>query len=306
MINSYSTIYNVGHRAVRDLTLHNVHVEEKVDGSQISFMRDLDGKLHFRSKGRAFDLGEEDKMFAKAVESLKDLDLTPGWVYRGEYLQKPKHNALAYLRVPERHVIIFDIEAGEAGFLVPHLRKAAAELLGLECVSVFHQGKLNFAELHNMMQYESCLGGCLIEGVVIKPANYDLYGLDKKVLMAKHVSEAYKEVHKKEWKSSNPAGKDILQTLGETYRNENRWQKAIQHLRDDGKLENSPKDIGPFIKEIQEDILKEESDVIKEVLFRWAKDHILRQSVRGAADFYKQKLAESQFDEPPKDITRSI
>lgn len=37
MIESYPKIYNMGHAAIAELLLGEVTVEEKVDGSQISF-----------------------------------------------------------------------------------------------------------------------------------------------------------------------------------------------------------------------------------------------------------------------------
>lgn len=51
MIHSYPTIYNLGHRAIVDLLKGPVIVEEKIDGSQISFRKDEQGDLEVRSKG---------------------------------------------------------------------------------------------------------------------------------------------------------------------------------------------------------------------------------------------------------------
>jgi len=50
MINSYPKIYNLGHRAVREIFEEAVIFQEKVDGSQISFMVDDTGMPHARSK----------------------------------------------------------------------------------------------------------------------------------------------------------------------------------------------------------------------------------------------------------------
>ena len=38
-----------------------------------------------------------------------------------------------------------------------------------------------------------------------------------------------------------------------------RWNKAIQHLRERGLLEDSPRDIGLILREIPEDVLKEDA-----------------------------------------------
>lgn len=110
-LHSYGKIYNFGHRAIVNLLKGPVVVEEKVDGSQFSFgIRN--GQIHCRSKGVAINVDAPDSMFAKAVAVVRELApmLHDGWTYRGEYLQKPKHNALAYDRIPYRHIILFDVD----------------------------------------------------------------------------------------------------------------------------------------------------------------------------------------------------
>ena len=111
---SYPKIWALGHRAVRELFDGDVFVEEKVDGSQFSFGV-FNDELRCRSKGADINTQAPEKMFAKAVETAQRLgpDLLEGATYRGEYLQKPKHNTLAYDRVPEGNIIIFDINTAE-------------------------------------------------------------------------------------------------------------------------------------------------------------------------------------------------
>src|SRR5437899_3064493 len=104
---SYPNVYALGHRYVTDLLLDDVIVQEKIDGSQFSFGKytDLEGKdwMRMRSKGAEINVLAPEKMFIKAVDYVYSIfdSLTPGWTYRGEYLAKPKHNALAYDRVPK-------------------------------------------------------------------------------------------------------------------------------------------------------------------------------------------------------------
>ena len=294
-IHSYSSIYNIGHRALADLFDGDVTVEEKCDGSQFSFKFE-DGELTCRSKGKDQSPGRTDQMFELAVESVKDLDLVVGWTYRGEYLSKPKHNTLSYGRVPKLHVVIFDIDAGEESYLSYTAKAEECARLGLEVVPFLFGGTVNNWEtLKDLLDRESFLGGTKIEGFVVK--NYARFGPDKKVLMGKFVSEAFKEKHGKEWKNSNPGQGDILLRLGEVYRHENRWLKAIQHLRDSGELQDAPQDIGPLLKEINADLLKEETEQIKDALFKWAWPHIGRKATAGFADWYKTRLAESAFQD---------
>lgn len=296
MIDSYASIYNLGHAAIRGLFEDEVQVEEKVDGSQFSFGM-LDGSLQFRSRSAAIDPDAPEKMFAAGVEAVKAVadKLEPGFVYRGEYLQKPKHNALAYNRIPANHVIVWDVQVGPGDHATAEGRAHLAAELGMEAVPVLASGKVDQASLRSLLTTQSILGGQLIEGVVIK--NYLRFGRDKKILVGKFVSDSFKEVHRKTWKQDNPAGKDILVALGDKYRHEARWNKAIQHLAEAGTLDNSPKDIGNLLREVQDDVNRECAEEIKEALYRWARPQLNRSIIRGLPEWYKDKLLQKQFGE---------
>ena len=73
MISSYPSIYNLGHKAIVDLLNHPVIVEEKVDGSQFSFRKGLDGEVSCRSKGAQLNMLAPEKMFARAVATVNEL-----------------------------------------------------------------------------------------------------------------------------------------------------------------------------------------------------------------------------------------
>lgn len=295
MLNSYPQIFALGHRYIKDLFLDDVLIEEKVDGSQFSFGR-MSGELFCRSKGCKIHVNAPGSMFSKAVESVSKLDLHDGWTYRGEYLQKPKHNALAYSRIPNNHVIIFDINTGLENYLTYDEKKRESERIGLEIVPILYYGKVDNPEtLLSFLEHDSILGGQKIEGVVVK--NYSRFGQDKKVLMGKYVSEKYKEVHNKEWGESNPKNTDIVQSIVVAYRTDARWMKAVQHLKERGELTDSPKDIGLLIKEAQSDIVKECADEIKELLWNKYKSTILRGATSGLPEWYKQELLGLQFDD---------
>lgn len=296
---SYPKIFTLGHRAVKNLLDFPVTVEEKVDGSQISFGLGSDGELHVRSKGAELNIIAPDKMFAKGVEVLKSKTslLKPGWVYRGEYLAKPKHNTLAYDRNPKDFIVIFDICTGVETYLSPDLKRQEAARVGFEAVPELFSGKLASSEdVRELLKRQSFLGTVPIEGVVIKPLAADLFGIDGKLLIAKFVSEDFKEVHRMEWRDSNPTGLDICEKLGTVYKTPARWQKAVGHLRDAGKLEDSPKDIGLIIREVPKDILAECEADIKDKLFEWAWPKISRLVNQGLAEWYKEQLLAKQFE----------
>lgn len=294
-LSSYPSIYTLGHRYLDDLLDGPVVVEEKVDGSQFSMSRNLDGSLSVRSKGQEIHLGAVPQLFDHAVATAQSLDLHPGWVYRGEYLQKPKHNTLSYSRVPKQHTILFDVMAGPETYLCPSVKRAEADRLGIECVPTFHYGPLDGVTpclIESLLGRESVLGGVKVEGFVIK--NYNRFGIDKKILIGKFVSAEFKERHGGEWKTSNPGTSDVVQNLIIQLRTEARWRKTIQHLRDDGKLLTAPQDIGPLMIELQTDLLREEGEFIKQRLFDSFVKQVCRGVTSGFPEFYKASLVPAE------------
>ena len=289
MINGYSEVYNFGHKAVSDIFKSEVTVEEKVDGSQFSFGR-IDGKYFCRSKGKD-QTGPTDKLFLRAKAGTENLPLNDGWIYRGECIDKPKHNTLVYERVPNNHVIIYDIDTADQCYLTYVDKKAEAERIGLECVPLLFSGKVEkMDELKDLLNGTSVLGGSM-EGIVIKA--YDQFDQRKKVVMAKIVRDDFKEKHSREWKNSNPSGLDKIGQIAQEFCTEARWRKAIEHLRDNGQLAGDVTDIGNLLKEIQLDMLKECKDEILDKLWKWAWPHIGRAATRGFPEWYKARLLET-------------
>lgn len=299
MIHSYSSIYALGHPAVKDLLTVPVIVEEKIDGSQFSFMG-VGEDVYFRSKAAVIHEETSDKLFRNAVRfvlSVKD-KLVDNWVYRGEAVCSERQNILKYSRTPKGFVALFDVETSPYSFLGTKAKHSTADELGIECVPTLFEGNLtDYDIINNLLSKESCLGGPKIEGIVIKPENYSLFGADKKVLMGKYVSEEFKEIHRKEWRGSNPTRGDVIQIISSALATEARWNKAIQHLREAGQLESSPRDIGKLIAEIQADTEKEAEQYVKDRLYKWAWPQIKRKLTYGFPEFYKQKLLEKQFEQ---------
>ena len=296
MIHSYPSIYNAGHRALQDFLSagSKFTVQEKIDGSQLSFKATADGAIHARSKGCAINLDAPEEMFRAAVASILSLSgsLTPGWTYRGEYLRRPHHNTICYDRVPRNHIILFDIDRGSEDYMDHGSMAEEAARIGLEPVPCLYSGALSLPDdLAPPLDSESCLGGGKIEGVVVK-AHHAVYGPDKKPLIMKVVSEAFREVHKTRWKTENPSSSDIVASLAEQYRTEARWVKACQHLEEAGELSNADKDIGLLLPEVVSDVKSECGDEIRDKLFAYAWPTIKRGIVRGFAEWYKERLRE--------------
>lgn len=297
MLSSYPSIYAVGHRYLAELFNGPAVIEEKIDGSQFSFgVEPMIGgtKLILRSKGQEIFPAVPERMFEKAVATALWLYnqefLKVGWTYRCEYLQKPKHNTLEYARVPAKHLILFDIQTGPEIYLSPEEKRREADRLGLECVPCYLDGDWTNprAWLETFFVRDSVLGGCKIEGVVVK--NYGRFGIDKKILIGKFVSAAFKEKHSGEWRKSNPTKADIVEDLISQLKTDARWRKAIQHLRERGAITDTPADIGPLLAEIKADVSREEADAIKDALFKHFWPSIARGIISGFPEFYKNEL----------------
>jgi hypothetical protein len=294
-LSGYPKVYNMGHPVIEGLLLDDVLIEEKVDGSQFSFGV-VGGEVFCRSKGTEQYVESPDKMFEMAVATVLELrhKLLPDTVYRGEYLQKPKHNVLAYDRTPEKHIILFDVDNGHNAYRTYEEKAAEASRIGLEVVPKLFEGRLtSVSQVMELLERVSVLGGNKIEGFVIK--NYTRFGRDGKAMMGKHVSEKFKEKHGKDWKAANPGGKDILQTIGDSLRTEARWEKAVQHLRERDAITDSPKDIGRLIKEVHADLKEECEEEVAIALMKWAWPKISRRAAAGIPEWYKNRLMEKQL-----------
>lgn len=297
---SYPSIYQLGHSAITNLFDGNVVIQEKLDGGQFSWLKDEQGNLHFRSHhAEVFD--GSNSMFQEGVDVVKAITskLTPNWIYRGEFLSKPKHNVLCYNRIPNNHIYLFDINIGLEQYLDFGNVIQEANKLGFEPVKTIFCEKgefINFEYLKTLLDTESILGGTKIEGLVIK--NYERFGKDKHCLMGKYVTEKMKE--KIQGANKGTSGSDIITEIGLSLKTEARWLKAVQHLSERGLLVNEPKDIGILMKEINLDVLKEEKDEIKEQLFKWCWPKISRIIAAGCPEWYKERLAKIQFEKEIK------
>lgn len=307
---SYPKVQTLGHRSLQNFLDHEMVVQEKIDGSQFSFgwfpeKDDADGMgLMIRSKGAIIHADAPPKMFARAVDTVKDLRaqnlLVPGWTYRGEVVDKPQHNALTYDRIPVGRIILFDINDGMESYISYEDLPTISASMGLESVPALFTGRItSVAEVRRFLDTISCLGGQKIEGVVLKPKDRNVFGIDGKLLMGKFVSEEFKEVHKRTWGESNPSNKDIVQKLIDALATPARFNKALIHLREEDKITNSPKDIGLLIKYAQKDITEEEMTFVQDTLVKHFLPTIVRSATKGLPQWYKDLLLAQQFEDRP-------
>ena len=297
---SYGKILAVGNEYIADIFKSPVEIQEKIDGSFTAFGCTKDNHVVMRSKGKELFYEDHEKMFDIFCDFVADHEETllkhPGMYFYGEFLNKPRHNALAYAMTPKNNIALFGVFEEGVGYVRTYKElKRWAELLDLEPVPLLYHGVIQSKEeLDKFLTTDSILGNQLVEGVVVK--NYEqtmLVGGNLQPLFGKLVRPEFKEKLDKTWRS----GKDKVQEFIESFRTEARWQKAIQHLKENGQLEGTPKDIGSLIVEVKRDIIEEEENEIKEGLYKLFKGQILRKSTAGLAERYKEWLAEKAFEE---------
>ena len=298
----YSKIYNLTHREVKGYLQDECIVEEKIDGSQFSFGI-FDGTLRIFSRNREISRGDVPKMFRNSVQGVCDahdeFGLREGWTYRGEALQSGHHNTLKYDRAPKGHVIIFEIDAGRQDLLEYPDKYEEAQRIGLETVPMLYSGLVTQEVLTNLMKMKPYLGGDTIEGVVIKRMRHNtLYGVDKKVLLAKYVSNDFKERHIKNWNKDKVAKKEIPTVIAQQFATEARFEKALQYLKetDQYEVENPLRNIPLIINRVWQDIEEEEEQTMKDQLYNQFKRDIRKRVSSPIPIWFKGKLEkEIQF-----------
>lgn len=293
----YPKICSIGDPIIKNLFQGEVFVEEKIDGSQFRVWFDEKGTMFCGSKSINYsDEEPPDKLFLQAIKSaenhlvgkgLKDTFLI------FEYLKVAKQNTLSYSRIPKDNLILLDCMIN--GNYISYEEKVKfGETIDFEVVPLLKKGEVkNAEEFNELLKTESCLGGSVIEGVVVKNYNqfHSLPYLLGMPVFGKFVRKEFKELNDKEWKVGIP----IEERLIEQFPKEPRWVKAVQHLKEKGILLSSPKDIGKLLEEINRDVEEECSDIIKDLLWKEYKFKILRQFKHGFAEWYKQKLMEESF-----------
>lgn len=294
IISPFPKIWSFGVPELEHILQGNVEITEKLDGSQFSVGRTMN-QVIMRSKGAEIFLGTTNKLFKKVVEYFNSISnlLANDVIYYGEVLFKPKHNTLKYNSVPKNNFALFGTKhLGLNWILNPWVSswqqlQVSAEHLGVSVVPLLYKGKIdNNEQLYKLLETESFLGGTKVEGIVIKNYSQLAVSAFSKECFGKLVRDDFKEKHKLEWKTGTNKVQDFLNQ----FKTETRWLKAIQYFKDSNSLENDPRDIGKLITYISKDIIVEETNYIKEGLFNLYKDEIIRRSISGFPEFYKNRL----------------
>lgn len=299
MIDAYPKVWALGKAPLFDPSENATFlqgecvVQEKVDGSQISFGV-IDGAVMIRSKNQDIST-DQDGMFFAAIEAIykAKANLPEGLVFRGEYLAKPKHNTLTYGRIPKNHIAVYDIWDSTSGrWLDTAEVRLFAYQAGFDIVPTLYVGSIwQKSDLDAFLEKESFLGGPNIEGVVIK--RYDVANRSHAVTFCKYVSEAFREMHTKSWKAQNPTTSDFVQDLGSSFATETRWLKAVHRLRDQGRLKGDMSDVGLLLKDLSEDFETEWEHECAKRLYRHFRKRLIKAANAGFPQWYASNLAEA-------------
>jgi len=283
----------------------NIIVEEKVDGSHVRFEIDDQGEIAVGSHNvDNIHIGVSDG-FGKAIETankvFSGMKADPGekMVIFGEYLSKSKQNTIAYARVPNWNVVIFDVIVN--GYYLDREEKErfVFNLGMIEVVPLLWKGKgEDFTDeiREELLKTPSFLGHQAgydkIEGIVIK--NYGklfdprFRNLEGKHMVVKIVNASFQEKHRVE----NPTQTDKIKELINSLCTEARWNKSIQHLREDNLLKDHMRDLALIVPAVIQDIREEERETIKEELYKVFMPKIKSSCTRGLPKHYMKVLEE--------------
>ena len=108
IVSNYGKVLALGHKFLDGLLDDVIVIQEKIDGSQISFVM-WGGELKIRSNGQQIDLDNVPKLFQPAVDTICEIQgrLRPDYTYRAEAVCTPRHNVLCYNRIPRGGLILF-------------------------------------------------------------------------------------------------------------------------------------------------------------------------------------------------------
>lgn len=295
-IRRWSKIFTLGDRYTEGIFDGPVSITEKLDGSQLNFGVHPEHGLMFLTKGSTCHLGDNNKLFAPAVQYVHSIEhrLSEGWTYHTETLANPRHNTLVYGRVPTNNLALYGVSKTDGSQVTSYeaLTEIASQL-GIDVVPEIFNGVVGsdiLTAIEEWLKRTSYLGNVTLEGVVIKNYAKEQFigGQLLPLMQAKFVSEAFKEKHKVAWPQNN---KSPLVVIGDMVRTEARWMKAINRLKENNEWEQHPRDIGKALKYLHQDLEEEDKEDIKERLWQAFSKDIKRASTRGFPEGYKYWLA---------------
>lgn len=280
---------------------HLWYLEEKLDGSQLSirlYSTGDDVEWRFENKGKP---AIDPNTFGRTTTALRKLidreALNPIFIYHGEAIGRPKHNVLEYHRCPRHYWVCYDIyDSVQKRFLSPDQKRIECERVGVECVPLIYYNvdptvnpyvkAKEIIALIESGRLQSMLGGPP-EGVVLKHHRFWRKGqyVSRK---RKLVTAAFKESHKKGSVRMGIDANVFLEKLGKAFAVPGRFQKGVQHLREQGLMTDSFNQSKVRLhKELDRDFEKEYKGEIMEYLWNELSPEIKSWARDGSAEWFR-------------------
>ena len=256
----------------------HVIIQEKINGSQFTIFK-KDGELHFYNRNK--EVGPKGDPYVNAYLSLqkrKDF-FEDGFFYHGEAMKTTTTNNAAYKRMPRYYWIVYEIQRADGSLLTPDEMTVALQNTGIEMTQVLYDSHKNksvpvqevidqlMAQIESGI-LESCLGG-IPEGIVIKVLNSVRDGKISNYRF-KQVRPIFAEMSQdRRNKIEQVSDADFIREIGEIYNTDGRREKARQHMKEKNtyNYKNVNANIGTMVHELDDDLLKEAEEDIKNMLF---------------------------------------
>ena len=301
----YPKVLSLGQPLLAEIFDNPVEITEKVDGSQCR-IRLADELVTCASKNMVPADGKMFELAHKQAERIWKADI---WYEFGddvtlfaEFLSKEKHNVLIYGRVPQNNLYLFGAIVGNRHLQTEELVKLAGKL-DIEPPHVI-ASEITIDNQDNLTEYlktPSVLGNTILEGVVIKNYHNSYPALLASTqaffgypLVGKLVRDDFKERLNKEW-SAKKQRETPLAKVTKEFLTEARFNKAIQHLKDNGEITYEMRDLKNIIPEFYKDLIEEEHDEIVKLAMADFWQHLKRRCDGYAVKTWKQYLIDKQF-----------
>jgi hypothetical protein len=284
-----------------------VEISEKLDGSmcRLNFT-----ESHVECGSKNVNTADE-KMFAIAYRQADQIWKDKVWWTFGdnitlftEFFNKTHHNVINYKILPQRNFYLFGAICNNKHLQTDELIELAKELK-IEPLNILETNiKINNPDdLIKYLDGDSCLGGGVREGVVIRNHNfrYDHLSTLSQAFVgfpvsAKLVRDDFKERLNVEWSAKKQRETPLAKIAAEFF-TDARFRKAIQHLNDEEKITYEMNNLKDIIPEFYSDLIDEERQEIMEL----ALDDFWRQLKRKSDNFvvkeWKRYLVDKQFSE---------
>lgn len=302
----YPKVLSLGQPLIADIFSHPVEISEKIDGSQCRIHL-TDDLVQCGSKNVT---PADEKMFRIAHQQAERIWNERIWRTHGsdvtlfaEFLNKEKHNVLAYDRVPLNNLYLFGAISDDKHLQTSELIELAADLQ-IESPNIFASQKIveSQVDIEEFLELQSVLGDIKVEGVVIKQYNETYPALLASTqaffgypMAGKLVRDDFKERLNKEWSGKKQRETPLAKVATEFF-TDARFHKAIQHLEDEGKITYEMSDLKDIIPEFYNDLVDEEHDEIVKLAMMDFWRQLKRKSDNFAVQEWKKYLIEQQFD----------